>query len=277
MTTRLTVLGSGTLVPDDDRRSAAHLVEVGDLRMLMDCGAGTVHGMDRFGVRWRALTHLVLSHFHIDHVGDVPALFHAFKHGIRPARTEPLRVLGPRGTESFLTRVGEAFGDSVSEPGFPVEVVELGPRPDGPGETRWTDRGAGVTVVAHPTPHTDRSLCFRIETGHGTVGYTGDTGDDPAVGRFLAGVDVLVAECSLPDPPEVDTHLTPVTVAALAARARPALLLLTHLYPFLDPVGTPVAVGDAGWDGPVRTAWDGTVVELERGSAPRVVVAGGPG
>lgn len=274
MTTRLTVLGSGTLVPDDDRRSAAHLVEVDGARILMDCGAGAVHGMDRFGVRWRALTHLLLSHFHIDHVGDVPALFHALKHGIRPARTDPLYVLGPAGTAAFLARVGKAFGDSVSEPGFPVEVVELGPPAEGFGEARWTDRTAGFTVVAHPTRHTERSLCFRVETRHGTVGYTGDTGDDPAVGRFLSGVDVLVAECSLPDPPEVETHLTPVTVAALAERARPRLLLLTHLYPFLDPARTPAEVAEAGWKGVVRTAWDGTVVELEAGAEPRVVVDG---
>lgn len=266
---RLTVLGSGTLLPDDDRRSAAHFVEHGASRVLLDCGAGTVHGFDRHGVDWRGLTHLAVSHFHTDHVGDVAALLWALKHGMRPPRTEPLTVLGPPGIGRFMEALARAHGDFVLDPGFPVSVVEL------EREDAWEDRAAGLRLACAPARHTDASVCWRVEAGGTAVGYTGDTGEDRGVARFLRGCDVLVSECSLPDPPEVDTHLTPRGVAALAGVAEPGLLLLTHLYPFLDPATLPDLVREAGYEGDTVTAWDGTSalvdganpVRLEHGAA----------
>lgn len=256
---RLTILGSGTLIPDDRRRSAAHLVESGGVRLLLDCGAGTVHGFDRHGVAWREISHLALSHFHLDHVGDVAALIFALKWGVQPPREAPLTVLGPPGLRDFLDRLGATFGDSVADPGFPIHAVE-------PGRNgSWEDTAGAVRLAAHPTRHTDVSVAWRVETGGGVVGYTGDTGPHPGLGRFFAGVDVLVSECSFPDPPPMDTHLTPRGVAAIAREADPGLLLLTHLYPFLDPAAAPREVRRAGFAGPTRTAWDGTRVEVKDG------------
>lgn len=262
---RLTVLGSGTLLPDDDRRSAAHLVEDGRIGLLLDCGAGTVHGLQRHGVDWPALTHLALSHFHTDHVGDVPALLFALHHGVRPPRVAPLTVLGPPGVLDFFDALTVAFGSSVSDPGFPVQVRELG-RDDG-----WDDPAGELRVRTHPTRHTGASVAWRVEGRTGIVGYTGDTGPEPGLAAFFAGVDVLVTECSFPDPPPMDTHMTPLGVAELAREAGPGLVLLTHLQPGLDPEAAPSLVREGGFPGPVETAWDGTAVEIGAGP-PRVVV-----
>lgn len=253
---RLTVLGSGTLLPDDRRRSAAHLVETGPVRLLMDCGSGTLHGFDRHGVAWRGLTHLALSHFHTDHVGDVAPLLFALKWGVRPPREAPLTVLGPPGVDGFMDALGATFGDSVADPGFPVEVVPMA------REGSWEVPDAEVRLRTHPTRHTDVSVAWRVESPEGAVGYTGDTGPQPGLGGFFACVDVLVSECSFPEPAPVDTHLTPRGVAEMAREAGPGLLLLTHLYPFLDPEEAAASVTAAGFTGRVRTAWDGTRAEV---------------
>lgn len=266
---RLTVLGSGTLLPDDRRRSAAHLVETGAVRLLMDCGSGTLHGFDRHGVAWQGITHLAFSHFHTDHVGDVAPLLFALKWGVRPPREAPLTVLGPPGVGRFMDALGETFGESVADPGFPVEVVEVA------REGSWEVPGADVRLRTHPTHHTDVSVAWRVECGEGAVGYTGDTGRQPGLGGFFAGVDVLVSECAFPEPSPVDTHLTPPGVAELAREAGPRLLLLTHLYPFLDPGTAADAVRAAGFAGRVRTARDGTRAEVGDGEV-RVVETGVP-
>lgn len=264
MPTRLTVLGSGTLLPDDDRRSAAHLVEVERAALLLDCGAGTVHGFDRHGIDWRRITHVAISHYHTDHVGDLPALIWALRHGCRPPRGTPLTILGPPGLGRFLESLAEAHGEYVLEPGFPVEVVELRRSAD------WDDPKGRFRLVCHPTSHTDRSVCYRVETTDGALGYTGDTGPDRSVTSFLSNLAVLVSECSLPDPPEIDTHLTPRSVAEMARSARPDLLLLTHLYPFLVPSEVPALVRAAGYAGKVLVAGDGTTATVEDGTARTV-------
>lgn len=263
--TRLTVLGSGTLVPDDDRRSAAHLVEVDDARVLLDCGFGTVHGFDRHRVSWPDLTHVAVTHFHADHVGDVAPLLFTLRHGLRPPREEGLTLLGPRGLGAFLDGLASAFGPWVLDPGFPLRVVEL------PPEGGWEDPEGRFRLLSHPTPHTDASVAYRFETGDGVVAYTGDTGPDVAVAGFLSGADVLVSECSLPDPPEMDTHLSPRTVAELARIATPRLLLVTHVYPFLEPEEVPDLIRTAGWKGRVEMAWDGTRVDLPADGDPEPV------
>lgn len=256
-----TVLGSGTLLPDDHRHSPAHWVEAGEARILLDCGAGTLHGLARHRTSWRRITHLALSHFHTDHVGDVAALLFALKHGVRPPREEPLTVLGPPGLRSFLDRLAAAHGSFVTKPGFPLEMVELEAAP------RWPDPEGAFTLAAHPTPHTDASVAYRVETEDGDVGYTGDTGPSDEVADFLAGVQLLIAECSIPDPPSMDTHLSPARLAELARRASPGLLLVTHFYPPLRGHRIPGQVREAGYAGEVVVAQDGTLVEVREGKA----------
>lgn len=251
----VTILGSGTLVPDDDHRSAAHLVRAEGALVLMDCGSGTVHGMARHRVPWRRLSHLVLSHFHTDHVGDVPALLWAFRHGA-PGRTAPLRVVGPGGTRGLLEVMARAFGPFVLDPGFPVEVIEVSPG------VPWTEPDGRFELGVHATVHTEESVAFRLEAGLGTVGYTGDAGPDPDLFRFFRGSDVLISECCTPDPPSMDTHLTPSGVARMGREAQPGILVTTHVYPPLDPARVPALVSEAGYGGRVLAGRDGLTLDL---------------
>ena len=79
---RLTVLGSGTLLPNGERASPAHLVQGRGFALLLDCGSGAVHRLGSLGGVWQDLTHVAITHFHGDHVGDLPALLWAVKHGL---------------------------------------------------------------------------------------------------------------------------------------------------------------------------------------------------
>jgi ribonuclease BN (tRNA processing enzyme) len=258
---RLIVLGSGTLLPDDHHHSPSHWVEDGDVRLLLDCGSGTVHALGRERLWWKALSHIAITHFHTDHVGDLAPILFALRHGVRPPRQEPLVILGPAGLADHLDALVRAHGAYVRAPGFPVQVVELATG------ARWSDPGGRFTLAAHATPHTASSLAYRVETAAGTVGYTGDTGPSAELGRFLGGVHALIAECSLADPPEMDTHLSPRSLADLARVAAPGLLVVTHLYPPLRPHKVPDLLREAGYDGPLVVARDGTAVDILDGVA----------
>jgi len=242
----LTVLGSGTLVPDASRHSAAHLLQVGSTSVLLDCGPGTVHGFARYGVGWQDLSHVVVSHFHNDHIGDIGALMLAFKRGLAEPRTEPLTLVGPVGLGDLLERLAAALGTHVLDPGFEVRIVELRP---GDAHVAADD----VTVRCHPTPHTPESVAYRLEGGWGSVGYTGDMGPSEAVADFLTGCDTLIAECTVPDAAAIDTHLSPSSLAGLAGRALPGLLLVVH-------VGSGHTPEEAARR--VRRAYDGVVVPV---------------
>lgn len=250
---RLTVVGSGTVVPEGDRGGSSSFLEIDGARLLVDCGPGAVGSMARHGVPWERLTHLALTHFHGDHVGALPGLFFALKHAVRPGRGEPLSVLGPPGTRSLFEGLSRALGDYLVDPGFPVDIRELEPGTE-------TGLTSDVSLRARETPHTDASVAYRVDAPSGAVGWTGDTGRAPGLGGFFEGVDLLLAECSLGDDEVPDNHLSPSRVAEIASAARPGLLLLTHLYPhFRDGHDVPALVAAAGHTGAVELARDGDV------------------
>ncbi len=255
---RVTVLGSGTLVPDAERGSASHLVESADVRLLLDCGAGVLASLDRSGVDWRALTHVALTHFHTDHIGALPALLWALR--VESGERGPLTVLGPPGLRARLSAMAVAFGDFVLDPGFPLHVIELD-RSD-----RWSD--GALELRTHPTEHTEDSLAYRIECG-GSLGYTGDTAPTSGLGGFMHGASVLIAECSSSDDAPREGHLTPQSVAALAREAGSELVVITHVYAPFEPPRLAEAVTRAGIPGRCLAARDGLVLELE-GARARV-------
>lgn len=251
MTPVLTIVGSGTLVPLGDRSSACHLLESGDCKLLLDAGPGAVHGMARHGKAWWELTHVVLTHYHADHFGDLPHLLFALRWAAPVPRRQPLHVIGPPGLKDRVTALRHAFGDFIIDPGCEVVYHEVDRR------GTWKDGDAGPELEFLPVPHTEDSVAVRVAAGGRSIGYTGDTGPDPALGPFLRGVDLLIAECGFPDPPPSASHLSPASVAALARTALPGVLVLTHLYPPLDCASVPGLVRDAGYGGTLVCARDG--------------------
>src|SRR5258708_20247107 len=98
----LVTVGTGPVARSESRTSACHWVARGDLKILLDCGAGALHRLAQFGLPWQAVTHVILSHFHPDHWGELPMLVYALKYTTVPARTEPLVILGPRAVVRLL-------------------------------------------------------------------------------------------------------------------------------------------------------------------------------
>lgn len=246
---RLLTLGTGTVVPDPDRASACHWIEDGATGILADCGAGAVQSLARAGMPWGGVEHLLISHFHADHIGEIPSLIFALRHGLEVPREAPLDVWGPTGTEGLFDAWSRALGAWLVRPGFPVRLHEIEP-----GESL---RIAGLSVSAMGTPHTDESLAYRFDGGGASLGYTGDTGPSDDLAHFFQGVDLLLAECSLPDELAVDIHLTPASLARLAAAAGAKRVAVTHVYPQLRVLDVPHLISRAGYEGEIIMAHDG--------------------
>jgi ribonuclease BN (tRNA processing enzyme) len=219
------------------------------LKILLDCGGGAMHRLAQFGLPWYDITHVILSHFHPDHWGEVPMLVYALKYATVPPRRGPLVILGPPGVVRLVKKLAESYGPWLLDPGFPIGILDVRH-----GEPFPLD--AELNLETCPVPHTPESVALSLTAPEGRLVYTGDTGPSAELARWAAGADLLLAECSLPAEQAMDIHLTPEQAGELARDAAVRRLVLTHFYP---PVETsdPARIAGARFAGPVTAARDG--------------------
>jgi len=245
----LVTVGTGTVAPSAQRTAACNWVNHGELRILLDCGAGALHRLAEFGLPWQQITHVVLTHFHPDHFGELPMLVFALRHTAEPPRKDPLVILGPAGTVRLVKALAQGFGPWLLDPGFPIAVLDVRDGEPFP-------LNAEVSLETCRVPHTPESVAVSISAPEGRLVYTGDTGPSPELAHWATGCDLLLAECSLPESLAIDIHLTPAQAGDLARQAATRRLVLTHFYP---PVETsdPARVAAQQFKGPIVAARDG--------------------
>jgi glyoxylase-like metal-dependent hydrolase (beta-lactamase superfamily II) len=67
----ITLLGTGSPIPDPNRAGPATLVRAGGQAFLVDCGRGVLQRAAAIGLAATGLSALLLTHLHSDHITDL--------------------------------------------------------------------------------------------------------------------------------------------------------------------------------------------------------------
>ncbi|MGE0433831.1 MAG: MBL fold metallo-hydrolase [Planctomycetota bacterium] len=252
---RVTFIGCGTAIPRPGLRPTSLWIDIRpDVQLRIDCGPGAVHSTPQHGLDWQSQTHQLVTHFHIDHVGDVPTLLFAFRYGRKPVPRGPLELIGPAGFRKLLTDLDAIVSPSILKQEFELRIREVAP-------DATHELAPGVTLRTAATKHTPESLAYRIDAGGKSIGFTGDATPAADLAPLFEGVDLLISECSSIEPQAEPVHLAVNDVATLAAASSAGHLVATHCY--YDPVGEKLADRLAAlFDGRVTVAYDGLQIEL---------------
>ncbi|MFT4621985.1 MAG: ribonuclease BN (tRNA processing enzyme) [Myxococcota bacterium] len=246
---KLTVLGSGTSVPDVLRGPAGLLIETPTCAVLVDGGSGTLQRCAAAGVDPRRLTAGVYSHRHPDHCADLVPLLFAMRVG-PPPRAIDYPIWGAEGLSDLVAGLSSAWGRAIELRGDATLRVNEIPR-DGRQSRRLAP---DLVLITRPANHGAGALHLRFESdGHALV-FSGDTGPSSELVRLASDSDLLVCECAGSDDDPVPGHLWPSAIAELVTEARPAAVWLTHMYPHVDPARAVAAVAATGV--PTRHASD---------------------
>ena len=100
----ITFLGTSAAVPTVKRNVSATLVTYRDLKWLIDCGEGTQRQITRAGNGFKNLTHVFLSHEHLDHILGMGGLLATFN------MLQPVKRLAVYGNPATLDRVRQMAG-----------------------------------------------------------------------------------------------------------------------------------------------------------------------
>ena len=254
---RITVLGSGTAIPEADRFPAGVLVEAGDEVVLVDAGPGVLRRLAATGVGLERLTTVLLTHDHPDHCADLVALLFALRNPAYAGRP-PLRLLGGPGLFRLLRGLRAAWPRWLEPRDYTLEEREIGP-----GAIAM--RGVDATAVA--VDHSPSSLAYRFRE-HGSGACAAVTGDaDHVDGPIEAGrgADVLVCEAAFPATHAADRHLSARDAGRVATRAGARLLCLTHLYPLEWAGRDPAAEAREAFSGEIVVAEDLLAIDIGEG------------
>ena len=157
----LVVLGSGGFSPADDGREVrnpsgyALVLPSGDT-LLLDFGFGNLRQYARAGLKIERIKYALLSHFHLDHWGDLPALLFVLHYNIKP-RGGRLTMAGPRGTEKLLKNLSVAASGYTEPSGYELKTAEL----SAGEEARFED----FSVSSFKVNHTAEALAYRLRVG----------------------------------------------------------------------------------------------------------------
>ena len=251
MDIQLQILGSGTCVPSLERSASAALVSLGETRILVDAGPGTMGQLLRAGVAIDQVDWILFTHFHPDHCSEwVPFLFSTKYPEFN--RTKPLHVAGGEGLVYHYEQLCSIHGSNIQLPSAFFSLLELGES----GEFMAGE----VAVEFVAVNHKPESRAFRFSDGAGgSIVYSGDTDYSRALVDLASGADLFVLEASTPDGEKVPGHLVPSLAGDMAEQARVGRVVLTHLYPACDAVDIK-AQCQSYFSGPVTVAQDLMVV-----------------
>lgn len=308
----LLITGSGSAMPDPERAGASAVVTVDGKILLFDSGRGVMENMIRAGINPVNVDYTFITHHHFDHIASYDYFIYSTWIA---GRQEVMPVFGPPGTVEM--HEGALHGMHKADYKFVQYIVEnwppdqeVRPKMEPPFEVKDVRAGLvlkteNFTVTAVETPHypypDHMSLAYRVDSRHGSIVISGDTGPSKEVTILAQNADILLHEMTKPDPgmlsggkfaskefqdatekrPQTG-HTAPAELGKIATEAGVKLLIGYHVNPLTGSAAmmdmmklyTGKAAGLSIWsefihsvknefDGPFVLAEDGMVFSVE--------------
>lgn len=250
---KITLLGTGSPLPDPHRAGPSTLVQAGNQHIVVDCGRGAVMRLLAAGVLPGMVGTVLITHLHSDHITDLNDL--VTTRWIMMPINVPLRIIGPVGTRKVVDSMLEMLGPDQSYRMQHHEDLRTG----GPLVVDVTEVGANetlsigdVSITTHATEHrpVEPTIGYRIEAEGRIAALAGDTIPCSGLDDLCRDADVYVQTVIREDLVEqlasllpnsqrlldiLDYHSTVSQAAQTATRNRVKTLVLTHYVPAMQP------------------------------------------
>ena len=257
--------GTGSPLADATRASACVAVAAGGEVVLIDVGPGAWRQVAVNRIPAQAVSAVLLTHFHSDHIGD---LGEAVTQTWLAGRTKPLEVYGPPGVEKVVAGFAQAYAQDVeyriahhTEAMLPraasaAVAREVKLKSDAEAAVVFDRNGLKVTAFKVEHDPVKPAYGYRLDYKGRSVVISGDTAKSANLAKHAAGADLLIHDVLAKDLMTMAAgnaersgdkrraklvrdiltyHASPAEAAEIANEAKVETLVFTHMVPPLNP------------------------------------------
>jgi ribonuclease BN (tRNA processing enzyme) len=227
------VVGCSPAWPNPGGAQSGYLV---DGRVLLDCGPGVLGRLRTQNGSWPEVDAIVITHFHLDHWGDVVPWVWGRMFGLGKDLRVPELWVPPDGTKEL-----ELFGGTFGTPWMFDRTFTVHEYPE---DEPFTVSGLELRAVRVPH-YTLRTYALRVTDGERVLAYSGDSGPSDNLAEVARDADLFICEATLEHGDldgEPRGHLSAEEAIAAHEAAGAKRLVLTHRPAELDlPTGLELA------------------------------------
>ena len=242
---RITLLGTGSPLPDPNRAGPATLVTAGALTVLVDCGRGVLMRLAAAGLLPPMLDALLVTHLHSEHISDLGDVITT--RWVMSPTPRPFTIYGPVGIREVVELTLASLSRDVRyridhhadlTEGPAVAVVEVS------ASDVFNVGSAIVRVGATEHKPVEPTIAYRIEAGGCSAVLAGDGVPCATLDELCKGAGAYVQAVIRADLVQrvpsarlqdiLDYHSTVEQAAQTAHRAGVETLMLTHYVPAMS-------------------------------------------
>ncbi|QEK11229.1 MBL fold metallo-hydrolase [Crassaminicella thermophila] len=214
---KITILGNCGPYPRAYGACSGYLFECGDIKILIDCGNGTMSRLQQKVTNLGELDMIILSHFHSDHISDVMVLRYAI--GYKRMNNEienPIPLYAPSTPKEDFHKLQfkNAFALKSIEENLKVNYKNL-------------------TISFKKMNHSIDCYGVMIKNNNEKFVYSADTKYCNQILELSQDADLLLCESTVLEKDKTPTtsHLSAKDAGQIAKKSNVGKLLLTHFWP----------------------------------------------
>lgn len=229
---KLTLLGTGTNTIQKSRMASSVLIENGKSKIIFDMGRGITQRLLDLKIQQDEIEHIIISHFHPDHISDLIPYIHAALWSTLDKRTKDLVIHGPKGIKELIHNViiEKLVPSYKMKDDFKIITKEI------------SEKGFNINnqtfKVSVLQPANNHAIKFQLNKKK--IGLTGDFHFSQEVIDFLKGLDLAVIDAG---------HSSKQDIVKLAVKSQVKKIIMSHLYKEYDTDDMNQIAKKAGYKG----------------------------
>ena len=232
---KITILGSGSTNLNPARNASSVLIRRGGNNIVFDFGRGTAIQLAKIGLLQDDVQHVILSHYHPDHVTDLLPYLHAASQSQIDKRTKSITIYGQPSVSEFMTALKQPYGDNSLSKDFQTTLLDINT-----GTMAINGKDFFFTDLHH-------SYGLSFEENGATIAVMADSKLHDDLVDALENVDLGIFDGG---------HLSDEEIVELAVRCKAKRLVCSHQYRELDGSSLNSAARSKGYKGEISVAFD---------------------